>query len=135
MARDVRIRVSPSLRSSLGPEYEMRLALALAREIPSMPPGQTLMWAFDTGRLYERHDLPTEYLFTVRTSGPSGEVEPMTYRVDLEILRHTVLNPETEAGRLKEIADQVTSVAAAVDRHDARQNTTPQSDPAEQQNS
>ncbi len=121
VARNVRVRVSQSLRSSLGAEYEMRLALALAREIPFMPPGQTLMWAFDTGaKLYERPDLPREYSFTVRATGPSGEIEAMTYQVDLELIRHTVLNRETTEWRLKEVADQVESLVKAVEIHDAR---------------
>ena len=113
VARDVAIRVSPPLRTSLGPEYEVRLAAAVARKIPTLPPGRSIAFFVDTGfNIFDQsRSLPTVYTFEVDCLGPFGPVQKMTYIVDLGILEDSVFNKETVVGQLTEIAEKLGRIA------------------------
>lgn len=114
MARNVRIEVSPELESthsSLTP----RLARALARTIPVLPPGRRLAFAFDTGRRFDA-DLPMQFEFTVHADGPEGPVETLKYTVDLEVLAESLIGEwpmKRLEGHLKDIEKSLSAVADA----------------------
>ncbi|MFV0135314.1 hypothetical protein ACLGIH_19190 [Streptomyces sp. HMX87] len=84
VARDVRIQVTPTLESSHA-KFTPRLASALNRTIPMLPPNRRLVYAFDGPQRWST-DLPMRYDFTVDAHGPQGAVETLTYTVDLEAL-------------------------------------------------
>lgn len=114
MAHDISIEVDPPLRSSHGSKFEENLKTAMARKIPVLPPGQVLTWFMDTGPGLDRNpELPKEYSFTVRASGPFGPMEPLTYLVDLAVLEGTDLNSESVEGRLNEITKNLKELTSA----------------------
>jgi hypothetical protein len=84
MARDVRIQVTPALESSHA-TLTPRLASAVSRTIPMLPPNRRLVFAFDGPQRWSAN-LPMRYDFTVDAHGPQGAVETLSYTVDLEVL-------------------------------------------------
>jgi hypothetical protein len=89
MARNVRIQVTPELESTHA-NLTPRLARALARTIPVLPPGRRLVFAFDTNQRFKA-ELPMRFDFTVDADGPEGPVETLTYTVDLEVLAESLI--------------------------------------------
>lgn len=113
-ARNVRIEVDQPLRSTLGSEWEKRLAEAVAREISTLPPGRELMWNMDRGFSLEASDLPREYTFTVRATGPFGPMDPVRYVVNLEALLNTSLNSDSVEALLSTVATNISGLANAI---------------------
>ncbi|KQV12426.1 MULTISPECIES: hypothetical protein [unclassified Kitasatospora] len=118
VARDVKVRVKPELRTSLGAEQERALARATSRTIPSLAPGRVISYMLDTGnRLYWADPpLPLLYTFEVCARGPFGDVEPLTYVIDLEVLKFTELNGETTVGQLTKIAENTKKAASNLEQ-------------------
>ncbi|MGW5448532.1 hypothetical protein [Streptomyces asiaticus] len=49
----------------------------------------------DIGHKLFASDLPRRYTVVVESMGPFGVVEPLTYTIDLDVLRHSLLNRES----------------------------------------
>lgn len=84
MARNVRLTASPELTSSRGADITEMLQRVLARPIPVLPPRRRLTYFFDTSQRFKT-DLPMAFDFTVHAQGPAGAVEPLHYKVDLDV--------------------------------------------------
>ncbi|MFT9477882.1 hypothetical protein [Streptomyces sp. 11-1-2] len=95
MARDVKVTVDPPLRSTLGDDVEQTLNAAVSREIPVLPPKRQLTFLVDVGHKLFASDLPRRYTVVVKSAGPLGVVEPLTYTIDLDVLQHSLLNRES----------------------------------------
>ncbi|MEU6334855.1 hypothetical protein ABZ839_10460 [Streptomyces cellulosae] len=95
MARDVELTVDPPLRSTLGEETEATLNAAVTRKISVLPPGRKLIYLMDVGHQLFSSDLPRRYTVVVKASGPFGPVEPLTYTIDLDVLKSSLLNRES----------------------------------------
>ncbi|WP_329317948.1 hypothetical protein OIE77_42260 [Streptomyces sp. NBC_01715] len=104
MARDVRVQVTPELVSS-HPSLTDRVQRAVARTIPFLPPGRNLVYPFDTAQRWQ-NDLPMQFDVTVHAQGPAGPVEPLTYRIDLDVLAGHL--PQAQSG--KDLADQLKGI-------------------------
>lgn len=95
MARDVKVSVDPPLRTTQGAEAEEILNAAVTREIPVLPPKRQLIFLMDVGHKLLNSDLPRRYTIVVHSSGPFGEVEPLTYTIDLDVLKNALLNRDS----------------------------------------
>ncbi|OUD02728.1 hypothetical protein [Streptomyces swartbergensis] len=95
MARDVQLTIDPPLRSTRGDEATAILNNAVTRKIPVLPPKRQLMYLMDVGHQLFSSDLPHRYTVVVNCSGPFGPVEPLTYTIDLDVLKHSLLNRES----------------------------------------
>ncbi|MFJ8929100.1 hypothetical protein ACIRLA_21230 [Streptomyces sp. NPDC102364] len=95
VARDVQLSVEPPLRSALGEETAAKLNEAVTRKISVLPPGRSLMYLMDVGNRLFKSDLPRQYTVVVNASGPFGAVETLTYTIDLEVLKASLLNRES----------------------------------------
>ncbi|MGW0987911.1 hypothetical protein ACWD46_17030 [Streptomyces sp. NPDC002486] len=95
MARDVQLSVEPPLQSTLGVETAATLNEAVTRKISVMPPGRSLMYLMDVGHKLFSSDLPRRYTVVVDASGPFGPVETLTYTIDLDVLKSSLLNRES----------------------------------------
>ncbi|MEV1023807.1 hypothetical protein [Streptomyces sp. NPDC050264] len=95
MARDVKLTTEPRLQSSLGDETAVKLNTAVTRNIPVLPPKRQLMFLMDVGHKLFASTLPRVYTVTVNCSGPFGPVETLTYTIDLDVLKHSLLNRES----------------------------------------
>jgi hypothetical protein len=114
MARDVRIRFTPELESSL-PQLTSRLQNALSRPISMLPPGRRLVYPFDTHQRWEAGNLPMEFDVTVDATGPVGPVEQLTYKIDLRVLAESLVGERPHKhmeDRLGRIADKVEQLAS-----------------------
>jgi len=111
LARDVKITVDPPLVSSAGDKFTERMQRDLARTIPMLPPGRRLKWAFDVSSQRFGSDLPTAFTFTVESKGPFGDVETLTYLVDITSWQGTMLG-ERPGASLEKALD---GIAANVD--------------------
>ncbi|MEU1172113.1 hypothetical protein [Streptomyces microflavus] len=109
MARDVRIQVTPALESSHA-SLTPRLANAVSRTIPMLPPNRRLVYAFDGPQRWGG-DLPMRYDFTVEAHGPQGAVETLTYTVDLETLAGYLVGERP----LKRIEEHVGKIGGHLD--------------------
>lgn len=97
LARDVSITVDPPLVSASGDRYTERVQRGLARTIPMLPPGRRLKWALDVSSTRFSSDLPTAFTFTVQSKGPFGDIEPLTYLVDIASWQETLLGEHSDA--------------------------------------
>ncbi|MFF9118235.1 hypothetical protein ACF09Y_21995 [Streptomyces massasporeus] len=97
LARDVKVTVDPPLTSASGDRMTERVQRGLARTIPMLPPGRRLKWAFDVSSQRFSSDLPTAFTFTVQSKGPFGDVEPLTYLVDISSWQETLLGEHPDA--------------------------------------
>ncbi|WP_158678626.1 hypothetical protein [Streptomyces sulphureus] len=92
--------VDPRLRTTLGDDIEETrnieetLNAAASREISVLPPGRKLVFLMDNGHEFFASDLPRRYTVTVKSSGPFGAIEPLTYVIDLAVLEHSLLNTD-----------------------------------------
>ncbi|MCX5215578.1 hypothetical protein OG689_41225 [Kitasatospora sp. NBC_00240] len=114
MARDVRIRFTPELESSL-PQLTPRVRNALSRPISMLPPGRRLVYPFDTHQRWDAGNLPMEFDVTVDATGPAGPVEQLTYRIDLQVLAEALVGERPHQrieSSLGEIADKVEELAS-----------------------
>ncbi|WP_431047240.1 hypothetical protein ACQUSR_33860 [Streptomyces sp. P1-3] len=109
VARDVRIRVTPALESSHA-NLTPRLASAVSRTIPMLPPNRRLVYAFDGPQRWSAN-LPMRYDFTVDAHGPQGAVETLTYTVDLEVLAGYLVGERP----LKRIEEHLGDIGAGLD--------------------
>jgi hypothetical protein len=89
LARNVQISVDPPIESTHEQATEA-LRTALSRTIPMLPPGRKLEYFFDTNARLNS-GLPMTYDFTVKAMGPVGNVEPLRYTVDIEVLSETLI--------------------------------------------
>lgn len=106
LARDVQISVSPPLQGGQSDEWDQRLARAVARKIPVLPPGRRIEWNFAFGpRVFQNPGLPRQYTVTVNVTGPFGRVEPLTYIIDLDAISESALERDTVEACLAKIAD------------------------------
>ncbi|MFD7407762.1 hypothetical protein ACFV7R_35040 [Streptomyces sp. NPDC059866] len=105
MARDVRVEFTPSLESS-DSRLTQRLRRALSRPIAVLPPGRRLVYAVDTFQRWQV-GLPMEFDVTVHANGPAGAVEPLTYRIDLEVLAESLVGERPN----KRIEDALEKIA------------------------
>ncbi|MFJ6543507.1 hypothetical protein ACWDO7_12415 [Streptomyces sp. NPDC003656] len=111
VARDVELSITPPLKGGERSDWDERIARAIARKIPHLPPRRRLEWYFSFGpRFFERTDLPRQYTVTVRATGPGGPVEPLTYVIDLDVIQGMALDRETVAAKLDLIAKNVKSI-------------------------
>ncbi|MFD7565801.1 hypothetical protein ACFV7O_21660 [Streptomyces tendae] len=106
MARDVRLAINPPLQSTQGDEATAKLNRAVTRNIPVLPPGRQLMFLMDVGHALFASDLPRQYTVVVNSSGPFGPVEPLTYNIDLDVLKHSLLNRESLEWSTHVMADE-----------------------------
>ncbi|WP_329501522.1 hypothetical protein [Kitasatospora herbaricolor] len=114
MARDVRIRFTPELESSL-PQLTPRVRNALSRPISMLPPGRRLVYPFDNHHRWEAGNLPMEFDVTVDATGPAGPVEQLTYKIDLQVLTESLVGERPHKrieNSLGEIADKVEELAS-----------------------
>ncbi|MEU0674423.1 hypothetical protein ABZ330_16280 [Streptomyces sp. NPDC006172] len=95
MARDVQLSIDPPLRSTQGEESDANLNRAVTRKISVLPPGRQLMFMLDVGHRIFSSDLPRTYTVVVNSAGPFGPIEPLTYIIDLDVLRDSLLNRES----------------------------------------
>jgi hypothetical protein len=105
VARDVELSVSPPLKGGERSDWDEKIARAVARRIPHLPPGRRLEWFFAFGpRFFAKPDLPRQYTVTVKATGPGGPVEPLTYVIDLDVMEGMALDRETIVAKLDKIA-------------------------------
>ncbi|GFE24139.1 hypothetical protein [Streptomyces nigrescens] len=105
VARDVELSVTPPLQGGERSDWDEKVARAVARKIPHLPPRRRLEWYFSYGpRLFESADLPRQYTVTVKSKGPGGPVEPLTYVIDLDVIQGMALDRETVVAKLGLIA-------------------------------
>jgi hypothetical protein len=121
MARDVRIQVAPDLVSSHDHLTE-RLQRAVASTIPVLPPGRRLTFAFDVYGRREEKSLPMQFDFTVDAKGPAGPVEPLTYRVDLNMLQGVLIG-ESPTKPLEEALGSISTAVEGLTRKYERANS------------
>ncbi|MFJ8720951.1 hypothetical protein [Streptomyces sp. NPDC093269] len=95
MARDVELTINPPLQTTLGDETAAKLNEAVTRKIPVLPPRRQLMFLMDVGNKLFNSDLPRLYTVIIKSAGPFGPVEPLTYTIDLDVLKNTLLNRES----------------------------------------
>ncbi|MFD5118950.1 hypothetical protein [Streptomyces sp. NPDC058385] len=108
VARDIELSVTPPLQGGERSDWDEKLARAVARKIPHLPPRRRLEWFFSFGpRFFEKADLPRQYTVTVKSKGPAGPVEPLTYVIDLDVIQGITLDRETVVAKLDLIAKQV----------------------------
>ncbi|MEV5514463.1 hypothetical protein AB0L50_16345 [Streptomyces flaveolus] len=144
LARDVRVSVDPPLRSTLGEDIEQTLNAAVTRVIPVLPPKRQLTFLMDVGHELFDSDLPRMYSVTVKSSGPFGEIESLIYTIDLDVLRHSLLNRESLEWSTHVIAEQAKKATKAHQKQadatthlyrvltnelEARRSDSPQIDP------
>ncbi|MET8406111.1 hypothetical protein ABZV53_44570, partial [Streptomyces sp900116325] len=79
---------------------------AIARKIPTLPPKRTLLFNLDASFRFFESDLPLLYTVTVDAHGPFGQVDTLTYVIDLEVLRSTGLDRESLEWSTHVIAEQ-----------------------------
>ena len=80
----------------------------MSRKISHLPPRRRLEWFFTFGpRFFAKNDLPRQYTVTVKVSGPTGPVEPMSYVIDLDAMEGTALDRESVVAKLNEIAQNI----------------------------
>ncbi|MEU1408662.1 hypothetical protein ABZ471_41400 [Streptomyces sp. NPDC005728] len=105
IARDVELSVTPPLQRGERSDWDEKTARAIARKIPHLPPRRRLEWYFSFGpRYFETTDFPQQYTVTVRSTGPGGPVEPLTYVIDLDVIQGMALDRETVVAKLDLIA-------------------------------
>ncbi|MFE2478240.1 hypothetical protein [Streptomyces sp. NPDC059389] len=105
VARDVELTISPPIEGGEQADWDAKIMTAIGRKIPFLPPGRRLEWFFTFGgRFYMNATLPRQYTVTVKASGPSGPVEPMTYTIDLDVMQGMALDRETVVAKLDQIA-------------------------------
>ncbi|GCD33700.1 hypothetical protein OEIGOIKO_01423 [Streptomyces chrestomyceticus JCM 4735] len=121
MARDVKVSVDPPLRSTLGGESDQKLNAAVTREIPVLPPKRQLIFMLDVGHRLFASDLPRRYTVVVQAKGPFGAVEPLTYTIDLDVLRHSLLNRESLEWSTHVLAEEAKKARKA---HERQANAT-----------
>jgi hypothetical protein len=108
LARDVRVSISPPLRSSLGEDDAEAINAVLSRSITQLPPNGVLKYTLDTGfGLFGDPTIPRVYNVTVDANGPYGRVETLTYVIDLNVLRSAVLDRESVEWSAKRLADEL----------------------------
>ncbi|MFE4417698.1 hypothetical protein [Streptomyces sp. NPDC056817] len=95
MARDVQLTVDPPLQSSLGDDTAAELNAAVTRRISVLPPKRQLIFLMDVGHGLFSSDAPRLYTVRIESSGPFGPIEPLTYTIDLDVLKHALLNRES----------------------------------------
>ncbi|MEV0139344.1 hypothetical protein [Streptomyces globisporus] len=95
VARDVQLTIDPPLQSTLGGEEAATLNQAVTRKISVLPPKRQLMFLMDVGHRLFASDLPRLYTVVVNSSGPFGSIEPLVYAIDLDTLKHSLLNRES----------------------------------------
>lgn len=125
LARDVKITVDPPLVSASSDKMTERVQRGLSRTIPMLPPGRRLKWAFDVSSRRFASDLPTAFTFNVESKGPFGDVEPLTYLVDISSWQETLLGEHPSAKvekALDDIAANVSALTRAYKEVNARTN-------------
>ncbi|GAA4995286.1 hypothetical protein GCM10023205_80440 [Yinghuangia aomiensis] len=111
IARNVHVDVTPPLQSGERDDWDEKLARALSRPIPHLPPRRRLEWFFTFGPRYlQNPDVPRQYTVTVTSDGPSGAVEPMTYIIDLDVIRGMALDRESIVAKLDLIAENTNAL-------------------------
>lgn len=111
VARDVELSVSPPVKGGERDDWDEKIARAIGRKIPHFPPHRRLEWFFTFGgRFFENPSLPRQYTITVKSVGPRGPVEPMTYVIDLDVLQGTALDRENVLAKLDKIAKGIESL-------------------------
>lgn len=106
LARDVQLSVDPPLRTTLGAEREAILNQAVTRKIAALPPGRRLPFVMDVGHKVFSSSLPLLYTVKVEATGPFGIMAPLTYVIDLEILRSTELDTDSLEWSTHVLAEQ-----------------------------
>jgi hypothetical protein len=106
-AFNVRVSVSPSLRSSLGTDTEEKLNRAIARPIATLGPRQRLGFTMDVGHaLFSDETLPRSYAVTVEVDSYDRSLDPVTYTIDLDALRYSALDRDSLDWNIKRMADE-----------------------------
>ncbi|MFD4583187.1 hypothetical protein [Streptomyces sp. NPDC058434] len=111
IARDVELSITPPPEGGERVDWDEKIARAIARKIPHLPPHRRLEWFFSYGpRFFGNPDLPRQYTVTVKAAGPAGAVEPLTYIIDLSVMEGMALNRETVVAKLDSIAENTRSL-------------------------
>lgn len=116
MARDVQLMVEPPLQTSLGDEAAAKLNAAVNRKIPALPPKRQLMFLMDVGHKLFASALPRTYTVVIDCSGPFGSVETLTYIIDLDVLKHSLLNRESLEWSTHVLAEELKKARKAQER-------------------
>ncbi|WP_327125453.1 hypothetical protein [Streptomyces sp. NBC_01727] len=106
VARDVELSVTPPLKGGERTDWDEKIAQVVGRKIPHLPPHRRLEWFFTFGpRFMANPDLPRLYTVTVKSHGPAGPVEPLTYIIDLDVIQAMALDRDTVVAKLDAIAE------------------------------
>jgi hypothetical protein len=116
-AFNVRISVSPPLRSSLGANTEEKLNDAIARPIRTLGPRQRIGFTMDVGHaLFSDETLPRVYEVTVEADSYGRSLDPVTYEIDLAALRYSALDRDSLHWSVKRIADEAEKSGRIMER-------------------
>jgi hypothetical protein len=115
VARDVRVRFDPPLRSSLDKEDERVADLPMLNQpIPTMPPGKVYSTLFD---VFIHAELPGRYEATVSYRGDQGrEYPPDTYPLDLGLYAGII--PDWQK-TTKDLHEELQKIARTLERWSA----------------
>lgn len=117
IATDVRISFDPALDMPFEDETQHAVQI-LARGLPSLPPGRNWQWNLGSAGQIVGDDSPRTYEIEVRANGPFGEVEPITYAVNIDDLKQTRVAPDGNlhlvAQAMSETNNALTKIADAV---------------------
>ncbi len=128
IARDIRIRFDPPLKTSLDDTgYGAAHMKAFSEGIPALTPGQSLRALFDTGPARFDSDLPAQYEASLSYSGDLRNAEPYleTLSLDLDLLksrlyvdRKTVHDVHRELKAIRELLAKQGTSRGSRDRPD-----------------
>lgn len=121
VATDVRLVFEPPLRQIV-PKDRADLAAEIEKKIGSgigsVAPGRTFVWNLGvTYAFFPDPDAVPALKVTVTAIGPAGALDPLSYPIDLEDLRHQAARPSGLAvleAPLKKIDDHLGKIARAL---------------------
>ncbi|MET9309223.1 hypothetical protein ACFY65_26170 [Streptomyces cellulosae] len=116
MARDVQLKVDPPLRSTFGADAEATLNAAVTRKISVLPPGRSLSFFMDVGHKLLNSDLPLRYTVEVKSGGPFGAIEALTYTIDLGMLKDSLVSTESLEWSTRQISKEAEKIRKAYEK-------------------
>lgn len=121
VATDVQLVFAPPLRQIVPvdrAELADKIESKVGSGIGSVAPGRTFMWNLGVAfAFFPGTDAVPALEVTVTANGPSGRLDPVSYPIDLENLRHQAARPSGLAlleAPLKKIDDRLDKIARAV---------------------
>ena len=108
VATNVVVKFDPPLGETPLPNDAAALGeQRLGRGLASLPPGRVLTWSLGVSfELLMADGLPLHYSVTVAATGPFGPLEPLSYEIDLDDIRHNrVTAPGTLHGVTRALSE------------------------------